>query len=196
MFTLTNHWVNEARHCPSPNHNERPAGVAVDLIVVHSISLPPGSFGGPHIDELFCNCLDPKADDYFASIAHLQVSSHFLIRRAGELVQYVGCDRRAWHAGQSCWQGRDNCNDFSIGVELEGTDDEPYTERQYQSLQALIRRLQQDYGIPQASLAGHDEIAPGRKTDPGPLFDWDRVRPQSGENEARGNSLGGGGNNT
>ena len=179
MLTLKNHWVEQARHCQSPNHNERPQPVDVALIVIHGISLPPGQFGGPYIDDLFCNRLDPALHPYFQEIAALQVSSHFLIRRDGELVQYVPCDRRAWHAGRSHWQGRDNCNDFSLGIELEGTDDTPYTDAQYATLNTLLPLLQSHYGIPPQALAGHDQIAPGRKTDPGAAFDWTRVRVQT-----------------
>lgn len=175
MLTLKDHWVAEARHCPSPNHGERPDESDISLIVVHGISLPPGEFGGPYIDQLFCNCLNPETHPYFATIASLEVSSHFLIRRDGELVQYVACNRRAWHAGQSCWRGRENCNDFSIGIELEGTDDDPYTEAQYACLNELVALLQRHYGIAAEAVAGHDEIAPGRKTDPGPAFEWPRL---------------------
>ena len=175
MLTLDNHWVVQARHCPSPNHDDRPQG-DVSLIVIHAISLPPGDYGGPWIDDLFCNRLDPTVHPYFAEIADLTVSCHFLIRRDGELVQYVGCDRRAWHAGQSQWCGRQRCNDFAIGIELEGVDHQPYTSAQYATLAALLPLLQGHYRIPETALAGHDEIAPGRKTDPGPAFDWQRVR--------------------
>ena len=176
MLTLKDHWIVEARHCPSPNQNERPVADDISLIVIHGISLPPGQFGGPYIDALFCNRLDPAAHPYFAEVAGLEVSSHFLIRRDGELVQYVPCDRRAWHAGRSHWQGRDNCNDFSLGIELEGTDHDPYTSAQYARLNELLAVLRQHYGIPPQALAGHDQIAPGRKTDPGPAFDWQRLR--------------------
>ena len=175
LLTLKNHWVMEARHCPSPNFNGRPDVDDISLIVIHNISLPPAQFGGPHIDELFCNCLDPQAHPYFAEIAAMQVSSHFLIRRDGELVQYVPCDKRAWHAGKSQWRGRENCNDFSIGIELEGSDHDPYTTAQYARLNELLGALRQHYGIPPQALAGHDQIAPGRKTDPGPAFEWARV---------------------
>jgi N-acetyl-anhydromuramoyl-L-alanine amidase len=176
LLTLTDHWVDQARHCPSPNCNARPDPAEIALIVIHGISLPPGEFGGPYIDQLFCNCLDPEHHPYFASISELEVSSHFLIRRDGELVQYVACDQRAWHAGRSSWQGRENCNDFSIGIELEGTDHDPYTSAQYDRLNELLALLRRQYGIPMQSLAGHDQIAPGRKTDPGPAFEWARVR--------------------
>lgn len=168
----TRHWLSGVRHCPSPNHNERPAG-EIALIVVHGISLPPGHYGGPHIEHLFCNALDPEQHPYFATVASLQVSAHVLIRREGELVQFVPFDRRAWHAGVSQWQGRANCNDFSIGIELEGTDTEPYERVQYQQLATLIRALRQRYpGLGEQGLVGHSDIAPGRKTDPGPAFDW------------------------
>lgn len=144
----------------------------VSLVVVHGISLPPGEFGGAWIDALFTNTLDPDAHPYFREIAGLTVSAHILIRRDGELVQYVPFDRRAWHAGQSCFQGRDNCNDFSIGIELEGTDEIPYTDRQYEALAAVVALLEQRYPEAAGHLAGHSDIAPGRKTDPGPSFDW------------------------
>ncbi|MFN3713963.1 MAG: 1,6-anhydro-N-acetylmuramyl-L-alanine amidase AmpD [Alcanivoracaceae bacterium] len=175
MLTLTDHWVDQARHCPSPNRNPRPDPADIALIVIHGISLPPGEFGGAHIDELFCNCLDPAGHPYFATVCGLEVSSHFLIRRHGELVQYVPCNERAWHAGRSSWQGRENCNDFSIGIELEGTDHDPYTSAQYGRLNELLAVLRRHYGIPIEALAGHDQIAPGRKTDPGPAFEWARL---------------------
>lgn len=174
-FTLVDHWVEQARHVPSPNFNERPADAVIDLLVVHNISLPPEQFGGPWIDAFFCNALDASAHPYFAGIAALQVSSHFLIRRDGELVQYVACDKRAWHAGRSSWQGRDACNDFSIGVELEGADQVAYTEEQYRALNALIEVLRQHYPAIGQNVVGHEHIAPGRKTDPGAAFDWRRV---------------------
>lgn len=180
MLTLKDHWIVEARHCLSPNQNERPVADDISLIVIHGISLPPGQFGGPYIDALFCNSLDPADHPYFAEVAGLQVSSHFLIRRDGELVQYVPCDRRAWHAGRSHWQGRDNCNDFSLGIELEGTDHDPYTSAQYARLNELLNLLQRHYGIPPQALAGHDQIAPGRKTDPGPTFDWRQIQNAAG----------------
>ena len=170
---MQDHWLVEARRQPSPNFNERPDPADVSLIVVHGISLPPRQFGGPHIDELFCNRLDAGGHPYFASVCELQVSSHFLIRRDGELIQYVPCDKRAWHAGQSHWQGRDNCNDFAIGVELEGDDHIPYTGQQYRRLAELIMLLRKHYPhIAESAVVGHEHIAPGRKTDPGPAFDW------------------------
>jgi len=162
-----------ARWVPSPNFDERPAGASVDLIVIHAISLPPGEFGGAGIIQLFTNTLDPAAHPYFAGIHALRVSAHFLIRRDGELIQFVSCDKRAWHAGASCWRGRERCNDFSLGIELEGCDDQPFEEAQYQCLLALLARLHQRY--PEAAVAGHADIAPERKSDPGPCFDWTRI---------------------
>jgi AmpD protein len=165
-----------ARQVPSPNHNARPAGMKPELIVVHNISLPPGEFGGPWIDRLFTNELDPRAHPYFGAVAALRVSAHLLIRRDGELVQYVPFHRRAWHAGASRWQGREDCNDFSVGIELEGTDHGGYTTAQYRRLAVSIRALCRAYPtLSPQRLAGHSDIAPGRKTDPGPSFDWQRL---------------------
>jgi AmpD protein len=163
-----------ARYVPSPNCDERPAGRAVDLLVVHHISLPPGAFGGPGIVEFFTNRLDPAAHPYYATIAGAKVSAHFLIRRDGELIQFVSCAQRAWHAGESSWKGRRRCNDFSVGVELEGTGEVPFTDAQYARLAELTRALAVRYPI--ADIAGHSDIAPGRKTDPGSSFDWPRYR--------------------
>lgn len=169
--------LDGARLCPSPNHDARPPGCPVDLLVIHGISLPPGRFGGPWIDDLFLNRLDPREDPYFGGICDMRVSSHLLIRRDGELVQYVPLHRRAWHAGESSFEGRCACNDFSIGIELEGTDDTPYTDAQYQALVAATRQIMAHYpGITIDRIAGHDRIAPGRKTDPGASFDWARYR--------------------
>ncbi|WP_018873161.1 1,6-anhydro-N-acetylmuramyl-L-alanine amidase AmpD [Thioalkalivibrio sp. ALJ16] len=166
-------WYPPARRVESPNQDARPPGQEPELIVVHAISLPPGEFGGPHISELFRNRLDPAAHPYFAEVAALRVSAHVLIDREGDLVQYVPFSRRAWHAGVSCWDGRERCNDFSIGIELEGTDDHPFTPAQYAALAALIQWLRSHFpGIGPQALAGHSDIAPGRKTDPGPYFDW------------------------
>lgn len=166
-------WLLDAAHCPSPNCDERCAPDDISLIVVHGISLPPGEFGGPWITELFLNRLDPQAHPYFATIAALKVSAHVLIRRDGQIVQFVPFSKRAWHAGHSCFRGRSACNDFSIGVELEGADDIPYTEPQYRRLAALITALRHRYpGIAADAVTGHADIAPGRKTDPGPAFDW------------------------
>lgn len=165
--------VEGARYIPSPNCDERPPGAAVELLVIHSISLPPGKFGGPHIARLFTNTLDYNAHPYFDGLRGLRVSAHFLIRRRGGLIQFVPCGKRAWHAGVSSWRGRPCCNDFSVGVELEGTDDRPFTVSQYRSLERLVRVLVAAYPIQAA--VGHCDIAPGRKTDPGPHFDWSRV---------------------
>ncbi|HAS82347.1 MAG TPA: 1,6-anhydro-N-acetylmuramyl-L-alanine amidase AmpD [Verrucomicrobia bacterium] len=166
-----------ARQRLSPNSDDRPVGVAADLIVIHGISLPPGKFGGSWVDALFMNQLDPSAHPYFAAIAGLRVSAHVLIRRDGELVQYVPFQRRAWHAGASVYAGRPRCNDFSIGIELEGTDLIPYDDRQYPVLAAVIRGLWAAYPVIMPDrLTGHADIAPGRKTDPGLAFDWARLR--------------------
>jgi len=163
-----------AAWCPSPHFDERPADARVELIVIHNISLPPGEFGGTCITDLFLGCLDPAAHPYFAAIAGLRVSAHFLVRRDGAVIQYVPCGLRAWHAGASSWHGRERCNDFSVGIELEGTDETPFTDAQYEALAALVRALFDRYG--RLELAGHSDIAPGRKTDPGPHFDWNRLR--------------------
>ncbi len=163
-----------AAWCPSPHCDERPADARVELIVIHNISLPPGEFGGTCITDLFLGCLDPAAHPYFASIAGLRVSAHFLVRRDGAVIQYVPCGLRAWHAGASSWKGRERCNDYSVGIELEGTDEVPFTDAQYASLAALARALRDRYG--RLDIAGHSDIAPGRKTDPGPHFDWARLR--------------------
>ena len=167
--------LGAARQIPSPNCDVRPPGSRIELIVIHSISLPPGCFGGNAIADLFTNCLDPSADPYFQGISGLTVSSHFLIRRDGELVQFVPCRLRAWHAGASQWNGRQRCNDFSIGIELEGSDDVPFEERQYEALGRLIGVLRDAYPI--AECVGHHDIAlpRGRKTDPGPHFEWARL---------------------
>ena len=157
----------------SPHFDDRPEGEKVSLVVIHNISLPPGEFGGPWIDDLFMGRLDPAAHPYFESIAGLRVSSHYLIRRDGSLVQYVPMEKRAWHAGVSSWKGRERCNDFSIGVELEGADDVPFADAQYAALNDLLRSLSARYRT--LDIAGHSDIAPGRKTDPGPCFEWDRV---------------------
>jgi len=167
-------WFDLARRVDSPNFGPRPEGEIVSLVVVHNISLPPGEFGGPWIEDFFLNRLDATAHPYFASIAGMQVSSHFLVRRDGEVVQFVSTENRAWHAGASCWQGRDNCNDFSIGIELEGSDEVPFAPAQYASLWRLLEALCAAY--PVSAIAGHSDIAPGRKTDPGPCFDWVALR--------------------
>jgi AmpD protein len=165
-----------ATYIASPNFDDRPDGAAIELLVVHNISLPPGQFGGPGIVDLFTNRLDPNAHPYYRQIADAKVSSHFLIRFDGELIQFVPCSRRAWHAGQSEWRGRSRCNDFSIGVELEGADDQPFADSQYVMLAKLTGALLSEYPI--QDCVGHSDIAtpPGRKTDPGPHFDWARFR--------------------
>lgn len=173
-------WLAAARPVPSPNCDERPADTDIRLIVIHNISLPPGEFGGPGVEQLFSNRLDPAEHPYYATIQGLKVSAHFFIRRDGELLQFVPCTRRAWHAGASRWHGRERCNDFSIGVELEGTDELPFTEAQYQVLGRLVAALRAAYPI--EGLAGHSDIAPGRKTDPGPHFDWRRLEDLQQEN--------------
>ena len=165
-----------ARWVPSPNYNERSEKVLIDLLVVHNISLPPGEFGGPYIDHFFTNTLDQSLHPYFAEIVSQTVSSHCLIRRDGEIVQYVPFHQRAWHAGVSEWMGRENCNDFSIGIELEGTDETPYAEIQYLVLSQLVHLLRSVYpGITEDRIVGHNTIAPTRKTDPGPSFDWEHL---------------------
>lgn len=165
-----------ARNVSSPNCDERPGGMRPELVVIHGISLPPGRFGGPWIDRLFTNTLPADADPYFASIQHLRVSSHVAISREGRVTQYVPFDRRAWHAGASYWRGRGQCNDFSIGIELEGDDDEPYDDRQYVALAQVVASLQRAYpSLAEGWIAGHSDISPGRKTDPGPAFDWARL---------------------
>jgi AmpD protein len=163
-----------ATQIASPNCDDRPEGELISLLVVHNISLPPGQFGGDAIIELFTNRLDPDAHPHFGALAGMRVSAHFLIRRDGSLLQFVPCALRAWHAGASSWQGRERCNDFSIGVELEGTDLLPYADAQYAVLGRLTRALRRRYPI--SDLAGHDQVAPGRKTDPGAAFDWARYR--------------------
>ena len=166
-----------ARQVLSPHFDARPAGVLPELLVVHGISLPPGEFGGPWIDRLFTGTLPADAHPYFRQIAGQRVSAHALIRRDGQIVQYVPFAERAWHAGQSAYRGRSGCNDFSIGVELEGTDDTPYSEAQYAALAALTAALLAAYpSLSPQAIAGHSDVSPGRKTDPGPSFDWARFR--------------------
>jgi AmpD protein len=169
-------WLQAIERVPSPNADDRPEGCEPSLIVVHGISLPPGEFGGPWIDRLFTNSLPPEEHDYFAEIAHLRVSAHVLIRRDGKLHQYVPFCARAWHCGESSHCGRTACNDFSVGIELEGTDDIAYTDEQYELLSALVVSLRRTYAsLRDADIVGHEHIAPGRKTDPGPAFDWRRL---------------------
>jgi N-acetyl-anhydromuramoyl-L-alanine amidase len=162
--------LDSARFVASPNCDERPEGETVSLIVIHAISLPPSEFGGNGVERLFTNSLDADEHPYYRQIEGSKVSAHFFIRRDGEVIQFVSCELRAWHAGVSSWQGRDRCNDFSIGIELEGCDELPFESAQYESLNHLIDALRQRYPI--VAVVGHSDIAPGRKTDPGPCFDW------------------------
>lgn len=172
----TSGWCHGIRHCPSPNFNARPQA-EVSLLVLHNISLPPGQFGTGKVQEFFQNRLCTDEHPYFATIASLQVSAHFLIERDGQISQFVSCNERAWHAGQSLYAGRDNCNDFSVGIELEGTDDLPFSDAQYEALCDLILLLLAAYpALTPERICGHSDIAPGRKTDPGPAFDWQRLR--------------------
>ncbi len=166
--------LRRARQIPSPNQDARPGEATIGLLVIHNISLPPGRFGGQAIENLFTNTLDMEAHASFAILRGLRVSAHFLIRRSGALSQFVPCERRAWHAGVSVWRGRERCNNFSLGVELEGADDIAYTRAQYRQLDRLTRELQARYPI--TDIVGHSDIAPGRKTDPGPSFDWQTFR--------------------
>lgn len=166
-------WLSAALRIDSPNHDARPSGTSIQLVVLHAISLPPGEFGGTAVVELFTGCLDPAAHPYFASIAGRRVSAHFLIGRDGKLTQFVSCHDRAWHAGVSCWRGLQRCNDYSIGIELEGDDCSGFAEAQYAILDRLLAALRQRYSV--IDIVGHADIAPGRKTDPGPHFDWARM---------------------
>ena len=171
-------WLPGLRQVPSPNWGLRPNPADISLLVVHSISLPPGCFGGDEIEALFCNRLDWDAHPYFQQIRGLEVSAHFLVRRGGDVTQFVACDQRAWHAGRSRWAGRDNCNDFSIGIELEGLEGGHFEPAQYRALASLCQRLARIYPI--QHVAGHEHVAPGRKADPGPGFDWSRLRADLG----------------
>jgi AmpD protein len=165
--------LRQAQQCASPNCNERPPNTEISLLVIHNISLPPGEYGGGFVQALFCNELDCSVHPYFSRLAQLQVSAHLLIEREGRILQFVPFHQRAWHAGESVYQGRDNCNDFSIGIELEGCDDEPYTEQQYRALADVTRTLLESYpALAPDRIVGHSTIAPGRKSDPGPAFDW------------------------
>lgn len=167
-------YLQDAIQIPSPNYDERPIGSIIRLLVIHNISLPPNDFGGNGIIELFTNQLDYTAHPYYTGLRDLKVSCHFLIRRQGKIIQFVSCEKRAWHAGQSCWQGKDRCNDFSIGIELEGSDTIPFETIQYHQLVALTLALNRAYPI--EYIVGHADIAPTRKTDPGPFFDWKHFR--------------------
>jgi len=171
-------WWSGAVHCPSPNQGPRPEGMVVDMVVLHSISLPAGHYGGPHIRQLFTNTLDPSGHPEFEALRGLEVSAHFLIRRDGRVVQFVSCERRAWHAGSSSWRGRENCNDFSIGIELEGLEGLGFEAAQYARLVQLLRSIKRRYAL--RMVVGHEHIAPGRKGDPGPGFQWWALRLQLG----------------
>lgn len=176
QMVIKDGWVEDVHKVPSPNFNERPEGMPLDLIVVHSISLPPAEFGTGAILDFFQNRLDPKAHPYYEEIADLKVSSHFLIERQGRIVQFVPTHLRAWHAGESIYEGRKNCNDFSLGIELEGTEDSPFEEIQYQRLVWLIRGLMTHYAsLSEDRIVGHSHVAPGRKKDPGEKFDWSHL---------------------
>lgn len=174
-MNIDQHWLTHAIYNPSPNFDDRVTPSDISLIVIHCISLPPGEFSTPYIDQLFCNQLQSNDHPYFKDIYQLTVSAHLLIKRCGEIIQYVPFDKRAWHAGKSCYQGRERCNDFSIGIELEGTELIPYTDEQYTQLAAVSRALLQTYPtLSPQRITGHSDIAPGRKTDPGDSFSWSR----------------------
>ena len=172
MKVDANGWLSGVRRIASPNCDFRPPGTAIELLVVHNISLPPGEFGGAAVSQLFTNTLNTDAHPYYKQLEGVKVSAHFLIRRDGAIIQFVPCGKRAWHAGVSSWRGRSACNDFSIGIELEGSDDVPFNDQQYAALARLTRLLRRSYPI--RAIVGHADIAPGRKTDPGPCFDWPR----------------------
>lgn len=177
MYRIVDHCLQPAQLIPSPNFNARPSGVTLDLIVIHSISLPPGQYGGCDIEALFTNCLDPNKHEYFQDIHQLEVSSHLLIKRDGTICQFVPFNQRAWHAGVSCYEERSNCNDYSVGIELEGTDQDPFEGVQYQVLADVITALLNAYpSLSTEHIVGHSDIAPGRKTDPGVGFDWPHFR--------------------
>ena len=174
----TSGWLSDARRCESPNFGPRPVGMPVDLALIHSISLPPGEYGGDAIERLFTNRLDWDEHPYFDQIRGMTVSAHFLVRRDGELVQFVSCDDRAWHAGASVWRGRDGCNDFAIGIEIEGLEGSVFVPPQYEALARLMKCLAEQY--PVTAVAGHEHVAPGRKFDPGSGFDWPRLMARLG----------------
>lgn len=170
-----NDWLAVADRVLSPNFNDRPEGAGISLLVIHNISLPPGQYGGGYIEQFFQNRLPVAEHEFFDSIKELQVSAHLLIERSGRVVQFVPLTKRAWHAGVSCHEGIENCNDFSIGIELEGTDHQSFTSEQYERLVAITKDIQSKFpAIKAGRIVGHSDIAPGRKTDPGPAFDWDR----------------------
>lgn len=164
-------YLDEACFIASPNFDERPPEHNISLLIIHNISLPPNTFGGDGVIELFTNQIDPNTHPYYQTLREVKVSAHFFIRRNGTIVQFVPCTQRAWHAGKSCWQGKSHCNDFSIGIELEGSDTQPFAKEQYTTLTAVTLALREAYLI--TDIVGHSDIAPGRKTDPGPYFDWD-----------------------
>jgi len=171
------YWLDAVKHTPSPNFDARPTDCSIDLLVIHNISLPPGVFEGDDVEAFFLNQLHHSKHPFFEEIRELKVSSHLFIRRDGSAQQFVDLDNRAWHAGQSTWQGKERCNDFSIGIELEGTDDHTFTDAQYKTLIQLTLQIQQQYpDITNDRIVGHSDIAPDRKTDPGPHFDWSRYR--------------------
>lgn len=169
--------LDDVEYVPSPNQDERPDPMRIDTLIIHAISLPPDCFGGCHVEELFTNCLDPEQHDYFAEIQGLRVSAHFLIKREGHLLQFVPTTMRAWHAGESCFQGCEKVNDFSIGIELEGCDTIAFEDAQYDRLAAVTQSVREAYpAITLDRIVGHSDISPGRKTDPGPSFDWQSYR--------------------
>lgn len=173
MTAVVDGWLEGINRVPSPNVDDRPAGAAVSLVVLHNISLPPGSYGGGHVRALFTNALDPGGHPFFAVIAAARVSAHLLIERDGAVTQFASFERRAWHAGASEFEGQPRCNDFSVGIELEGSDFEPFTDAQYAALNRALAALCASY--PVRAVRGHSDVASGRKTDPGPFFDWDRL---------------------
>lgn len=178
----TQGWVDQSLHTHSPNFDARPEQCCIDMIVIHNISLPPKQYGGQGIIQLFTNQLDPNEHTYYAEIYTRKVSAHFLIRRDGSLLQFVSCLARAWHAGVSSWQNRERCNDFSVGIELEGSDEDAFEQAQYATLTSLIALLKQHFPI--QHIVGHSEIAPGRKTDPGPYFDWQHITKMASNQDA------------
>jgi AmpD protein len=183
-LTIKDGWLDQVEKIPSPNFEERPQNAEVALLVVHAISLPPGQYGGGYIQQFFINRLDTQAHEYFAEIAGMRVSAHCLVERSGNIIQFVSFDDRAWHAGASIWGERENCNDFSIGIELEGCDDDAFEPAQYEALAQLVICLRKQYpAISEQALCGHSDIAPGRKTDPGPCFDWAKLTTSINNND-------------
>lgn len=174
LHILPDGWIKDVRRIQSPNHNERPPGTGISLVVIHNISLPPSQYDGEGVIQLFTNQLNPDEHPYYREIYQRTVSAHFFIRRSGELIQFVSCLHRAWHAGVSNWAGKENCNDFSIGIELEGSDFDQFETAQYVTLKNLLGALKCTYPI--SGITGHSDIAPGRKTDPGPFFEWERIK--------------------